>query len=201
MRRLLGRWETPVADAYRAVFIDLDHLTGTLAGLGTPTRILEIGCGDGSVADRLCTRWPSVGYLSIDIAAEPGRRFSGDRSRATFRSTTSGEVHDEQFDLVLVVDVLHHIPTDAGRVAVLADAQRLTAGGGTIAVKEWVRGGPFHAAAFASDRYISGDRGVRFTDPDELGVLLDEGLSECDPVMEYRVAPRKNNLLRAFRRR
>lgn len=64
--------------------------------------------------------------------------------------------------------------------------------------------GPWRAVPRRRDRVrplrLRG-RGVRFTDLDEPGVLLDEGLDECDPVVVDRVAPRANDLLRAFRRR
>ena len=92
VRRRLGRLEGPAAEAYRSVFINLDDLAETLASLGPAERILEIGCGDGSVADRLCSVFPQADYLGIDVAAEPGRRFTGDRSRAQFRSMLSSEL-------------------------------------------------------------------------------------------------------------
>src|SRR4051794_25701463 len=115
VRTRLGRWELPAAELYRSAFINLDDLAASLASLGPVKRILEIGCGDGSMADRLCAAYPDAEYLGIDIAPNPGRLFQGDRSRATFRSVLSSDLlaeKPEPFDLVAVVDVVHHIPED-----------------------------------------------------------------------------------------
>src|SRR5205085_6883998 len=54
-------------------------------------RALEIGCGDGSIADRVTRAYPHVVYLGIDVVPTAGRRYVGDPGRATFRSVRSEE--------------------------------------------------------------------------------------------------------------
>jgi 2-polyprenyl-6-hydroxyphenyl methylase/3-demethylubiquinone-9 3-methyltransferase len=185
------------------VFINLDDLADTLASLGPAKRILEIGCGDGSMADRLCAVFPQAEYVGIDVAPEPGRRFTGDRSRAEFRSILSSELAAEQpepFDLVVVVDVLHHV-LDGDRAALLGDAASLTRPGGIVAVKDWERDrSAAHALCYGADRYVSGDTTVRFMAGDELRDLVQSSLVGCEPLLEARVPPRRNNVLIALRR-
>ena len=204
VRARLGRFETPVADAYRAAFINLDDFVDTVTGLADPARVLEVGCGDGQVADRVCRAWPSATYIGTDLVPDPGRRYAGDPSRVTFRTATTAELVAEGaggFDVVLIVDVLHHVPTDAARRALLGDAARMTAPGGLIMVKEWeALRNTAHLAAFTSDRYVSGDTGVRFCTGDQLTDLLSAGLPDCEPLLAARVPPHRNNVLRVLRR-
>lgn len=204
VRTRLGRWEIPAAELYRSAFINLDDLAASLASLGPVKRILEIGCGDGAMADRLCTVYPDAEYLGIDIAENPGRLFRGDPARATFRSISSSELlaeRPEPFDLVAIVDVIHHVADDL-RTAVLRDAAELTANDGLLAVKEWERGrGLAHVMAYTADRYISGDSTVRFMEPVELRSLIRETVPNFSVVCEARIPPHRNNLLLALRRR
>lgn len=203
VRRRLGRWEVPAADLYRSLFVELDDLAATVASLGNAERILEIGCGDGAFADSLCLTYPQAHYLGIDVSDNPGRLFRGDRSRARFRSITTTELLAErprQFDLVVVVDVLHHVAEDQ-RAQVLRDAAALTAPAGLIAVKEWERGrGAAHALAYAADRYVSGDATVRFMPEHELRQVVGSALPGFELACKARVPPRRNNLLLALRK-
>ncbi len=203
VRTRLGRWEIPAAELYRSAFINLDDLATSLASLGPVKRILEIGCGDGSVADRLCAVYPDAEYVGIDIAQNPGRLFRGDLTRAAFRSVYSSVLVEEKvelFDLVVIVDVVHHVAEHL-RGSVLRDAAMLTAPGGMVAVKEWERGrGVPHLMAYTADRYVSGDTTVRFMAPDELRDLVNSNLSDFTLVAESRIPPHRNNVLLAMRR-
>ena len=141
IRTRLGRYEGPISDFYRARFIDLDACAKLLAETVDAKSILEIGCGDGQMATRLVERFPGARYEGIDVAPDVGRLFEGDRSRARFASIDSGtflRTTDERFDLVVVVDVLHHVPTDS-RDALLRDVRELTTVGGTYVLKDWER--------------------------------------------------------------
>ena len=203
VRHRLGRFEIPAADAYRNRFIDLDSLATTLASLTTATRVLEIGCGDGTFAQRLVAAFPGATYVGIDVSATPGRLYRGDPARATFRSVTSADYlaeDPEPFDLVTIVDVVHHVPEEL-RVPILRDAGRLAAPGGTVAVKDWERGrGLAHLMAYTADRYVSGDRTVRFPARDELQAMIEAGLPDFAVTCEARIPPRRNNVLYTLRR-
>lgn len=205
VRTRLGPLESPAAEAYRAVFIDLRRFAEDLALRCTASRILEIGCGDGAAAQQLCRTFPSAAYVGVDVAPSPGRRSTVDPARTTFRSTTSSELRamrPEPFDLVLLVDVLHHIPSDADRRTVLADAAAMTAPGGALVIKEWSGHRSFgYGLAYAADRFLSGDRHVRFSTEDELAALATEELPHWDLAWRDVVRPWANNIVLGFERR
>jgi 2-polyprenyl-3-methyl-5-hydroxy-6-metoxy-1,4-benzoquinol methylase len=201
VRSRLGRWEIPAADAYRAVFINLEACARTLASVAPAGRILEVGCGDGSFGQRLLEEYPDADYVGIDIAAEPGRLFRGDPARARFESIDSAAFlasEPEPFDLVVMVDVIHHIP-HALRDSVLRDVRALTRVGGRYAIKEWDPiPGPTHAACWALDRYVTGDR-ISHVPGAELTAWLGTLLGD-EQVLEARVPPHRHNLLVAYQR-
>ena len=203
VRTRLGRFEAPVSDVYRARFIDLDACADAIADAAPASTILEIGCGDGQLATRLLDRFPDATYEGIDVAPEVGRLYDGEAGRARFRTVDSQafrEATAARFDLVVLVDVLHHVPVEA-RGALLDDVRELTAPGGTYVVKEWARSRtPAHLAAWASDRILTGDR-VAYLDRHELRTLLTTRFPQDDEVISTVIPPRPNNELLGLRRR
>lgn len=204
VRHRLGRFEIPAAEAYRAVTVNLDDLAATIASLGPVKRILEIGCGEGSMGERLTTVFPDADYLGIDLIPHVGRLYRGDPTRATFRTLLSSDLlaaKPDPFDLVVVVDVLHHVP-DGDRAALLADAAALTAPGGLVAVKDWERGHTLSdLIVYIACRHIAGDPNTRFMRAQEFRELVRSGLPGFEQAVAARIPPRRNNLLIAMRRR
>jgi 2-polyprenyl-3-methyl-5-hydroxy-6-metoxy-1,4-benzoquinol methylase len=202
IRTRLGRYEIPAADAYRSLFINLEDCAEVISSAFPAKRILEVGCGDGSFAQRLLERYPEAEYTGIDVSAEPGRLFRGDAARATFTSIDSTSflaTGPEPFDLVAIVDVIHHVPHEL-RDAVLSDVRALTAPGGHYAIKEWEpTRGPVHLACYAADRYITGDR-ISHVPPADMQARLAELLGD-ELVLEARVPPHRHNYLLGYRRR
>ncbi|MFZ0042174.1 MAG: methyltransferase [Solirubrobacteraceae bacterium] len=203
VRRRLGPLEPLVSEAYRSRFINLDDFTATVASIVSPQRILEIGCGDGSVADRMCRQFPEARYLGVDIAPKPGRLFTGDRGRAEFHSQSSSELiagNPSPFDLVLLVDVFHHLP-ERLRLPTLRDLDALCAHDGIIIVKDWERAPTIgHLACYISDRYISGDQNVHYDDRSELTRAISDGIPHGELICEARIPPRRNNIMFALRK-
>lgn len=65
--------------------------------------ILDIGCGDGLLAKQLTERVPGTTITGVDVLVRPNTHIpvhSFDGSRIPF--------DDNSFDIVLMVDVLHH---------------------------------------------------------------------------------------------
>jgi SAM-dependent methyltransferase len=201
VRRLLpDRIERAVADTYREAFVDLDDLARTIGSLGRFESAIEVGCGEGALASRL-VRTTAATLVGIDIAPSPGRGYDGPVERATFRQQRVEDLAatGAQADLVVLSDVVHHVPA-AQRLDFVATCRRLVRDGGLLAVKEWERRrNPAHALAYGSDRYVSGDRGVSFVDRDELLALLTSAAPGMAVVCEARIPPRRNNLLVALR--
>lgn len=198
VRHRLGRLEPWAAEAYRSWFVDLDELASVLAPLGPLATIVEIGCGEGSLATRLVDAFPDARYVGIDPAPDIGRLYRGDGTRAEFRNSSTAELAAEyagHFDLAVVADVLHHV-APAERSTFLRSAATLVRKGGLVAVKDWERRRDLATlAATISDRYITGDRAVRFDDLASLRSLVAGAVGPSDPVVEARIRPRSNNVL------
>lgn len=203
VRRRLGPLEIPATDAYRRAFIDIGSLAHDLAEVAPAKRILEVGCGDGSLAQRLSQTYPDASYLGIDIAPTAGRLYRGKPGWAEFRVVTVQELlaeRPEPFDLVLLVDVIHHVDTGL-RPEVLRAAADLVRPGGYLAIKEIERTrGPYYRLVYVADRYITGDR-VRFHTLPELRTMMagtrQWGFGEA---VESRVRPARLNVLYVARR-
>jgi 2-polyprenyl-3-methyl-5-hydroxy-6-metoxy-1,4-benzoquinol methylase len=204
IRHRLGPVEPIISEAYRGRFINLDDFAQTIVSIAAPRRIVEVGCGDGAVAQRLCAAFDQATYLGLDIARSPGRLFDGDRIRAEFRSELSSELvarDPEPFDLVILVDVFHHL-TGPQRVPTLQDLDRLCASGGVIVIKDWARSASIgHLACYVSDRYVSGDKTVCYGSRTELLEAIAEAMPDAQLICETRVPPRRNNILFALRKR
>ncbi len=202
VRRMLGpRLEHVAADRYRRLFVDLDALAATIVGLGSFTTVVEVGCGEGALLTRVMDALgPEASAVGIDIAANPGHGYSGRNQQVTFRQADVADVVAEgrRFDLVVISDVLHHIPP-ADRRTFLESCRELLAPNGTIVVKEWVRRRNLaHLAAYGSDRYVSGDKSVQFYNEDELQAVFGEVFrSDGAPLFTSYARPHWNNVVLA----
>ncbi len=196
VRRLFGRHERRVAEAYRRIFIDLDALVAQIGQWTQPTRILEIGCGEGAVTERLAAAFPDADITAIDISEHVGRLFVGNRSRVTFRQVTVDQVAAEaprSFDLVLLSDVIHHVPS-AQHATFFTQCLRAVAPGGNLVFKDWVATStPIHWLCVFSDRYITGDA-VTFYSDDALRAFVADNIGTARVVEDARIAPWANNL-------
>ena len=177
VRRRLGRLEQPAAELYRRLFFNVDDFAERVRAFApNRRRILEIGCGDGDVATALVAAYPDAEYQGIDVADEPGRRYRGPAGRAEFAtmpSTRLAAMEPGKYDMVVIADVLHHVPDDDDRLQILKDAAAMLAPGGVVVVKEWERQPTLaYWAGWAADYFVSGDRAVRYMRRDELVELL-----------------------------
>ncbi len=203
VRRRLGPLEIPATDLYRSAFLDLGALARELAAGVPAKRILEVGCGDGCLAQRLSRTFPDASYLGIDVVESAGRLYRGDPAFAEFRVMTVQQLCAEQpdpYDLVLLVDVIHHVPEPL-RAEVLRCSAGLVSPDGHLAVKEIERDrSAYYSAVYVADRYVTGDR-VRFHSMAELTAMMAATRSWgfSDPRVS-RVRPAHNNVLFAARR-
>jgi 2-polyprenyl-6-hydroxyphenyl methylase/3-demethylubiquinone-9 3-methyltransferase len=196
VRRFLGPVEVPVSRYYRSVFINLDRLVAELVELGTPGRLLELGCGEGLLTELLVRAFPASEITAIDITPAVGRLFRGDLSRVKFQQKTIQELAQEKakyFDFILINDVLHHVPRDQWN-DFLACAKNVCKVGGMVCVKDWVRySTPIHWACHFLDRYVTGDK-VYYASEEELCAVVTEIFGENALVSQVHVAPWRNNL-------
>lgn len=161
VRHRLGPLEGRAAETYRSLFFDLDAFARTVASLARPDRVLEAGCGEGMVTARLVRVLPDALFDAVDPCPDPGRLFRGDRGRVRFHRGDVPEwtaAHPASVDLVVLCDVLHHVPWSE-HPRLLQGCARALRPGGLIVVKEWTRGrSPAWRLGHLSDRWISESR-------------------------------------------
>jgi SAM-dependent methyltransferase len=110
----------------------IEVLARTLADfIPQGARVLDIGCGSGTLAKRIMALRPDVGIEGIDVLVRPSTEipvteFDGDTIPWP----------DGHFDIALFVDVLHHTEAPA---RLLAEAKRVSKGG--IVIKDHFREG------------------------------------------------------------
>jgi 2-polyprenyl-6-hydroxyphenyl methylase/3-demethylubiquinone-9 3-methyltransferase len=202
VRRAFGPFEQQVTAAYRAVFVDLDaYVDAVRAWVPDAREILEVGCGEGAVTERLAAVYPNARITAIDITPRVGRLYRGPADRVCFRQSPVQEVAAQEpgkFDLVMIADVMHHVPL--GLRKDLLDAVRIClAPGGSMIFKEWERRQtPIHWITHALDRWVTGDR-VSYLSRDEGRDLLAQSFDRSSFIEERRVAPWRNNIMTLVR--
>ena len=110
-RRLMATFMARLDDALPAV---------------APERILEVGVGEGEVADRVAQRYPDAFVTGIDLP-DPSLadHWSSKRFAASFADIEQLPFGDAGFDLVLAIEVLEHVPDPA---AALRELRRVARG-------------------------------------------------------------------------
>jgi 2-polyprenyl-3-methyl-5-hydroxy-6-metoxy-1,4-benzoquinol methylase len=177
IRRLFGPYEHTVAEAYRHIFVNLDDFARLIhTWVPQAQRILEVGCGEGAMTERIMRIYPAATITAIDITPKVGRLFRGSRVNVTFSQESVEAVASRQpasFDLVILADVIHHVPADARRSLMCGIDQAMTPDGSFI-FKDWViTKTPIHWLSGVSDRYLTGDEVSYLTMPIIERLLID----------------------------
>jgi 2-polyprenyl-6-hydroxyphenyl methylase/3-demethylubiquinone-9 3-methyltransferase len=196
VRQLLGPLEGPISGLYRSMFVDINSLAKQIHCWCDANKILELGCGEGAITSQLVKFYPHAYITAIDITPRVGRMFQGDLSRVTFKVQTIRDCITEEkadFDLVVISDVIHHVPWNMHR-EFLSDAGQALKPGGYLILKDWERSStPIHLLAYFLDRYITGDK-VRYKTTDEFRMLLEDVFGANCIKAEKRIRPWSNNI-------
>lgn len=106
---------------------DLDTILSRVAPkLGTRSRVLEVGCGEGEIAKRLYARWDDV--VALDLHDEGLRNEWRGVTGPLFLNADAEQLpfEDGTFDLTVCIEVLEHL-RDAHRG--MAELARVGRGG------------------------------------------------------------------------
>lgn len=94
------------------------------------TRVLELGCGVGVVADAISQHFPNASVDALDLSVENVsnaiKLFASERIHFDVRDiTSSAPLSTEKYDAVVMVDVLEHVPEQERDRLVLALKERM----------------------------------------------------------------------------
>jgi hypothetical protein len=162
-RRLLGPAFKPVGNVYRRMFVNLERIVDVLQRhLPQGAKVLDIGGGDGALIDRLLKRRPDVAVTMCDIAPAIGAFLSdAQRSKVTLLPGTDFADVDGRFDVIMITDVLHHVPVGEreGFFASLSSSCDRW-GARRLFFKDMEPGHIRSLMSLLADWYITGDRHV-----------------------------------------
>lgn len=197
VRSLFGRHESAISDLYRNLFFNADAFVSTVKRwVPVAPNILEVGCGEGAITQRLAQSYPDASILGIDITPRIGRLYEGRTEGVCFLQTTVQELADRRpnaFDLIVLADVLHHVP-DPERQELLDSIRMLMSPGCRFVFKEWERNRSLiYWLCYLSDRWITGDR-IRYMGGGELRRRISISFGRRAALAEERIGPWCNNL-------
>jgi ubiquinone/menaquinone biosynthesis C-methylase UbiE len=177
--QLMGRWSKKLA----LPFLEF-------AGLNEGERILDVGCGNGSLAFTLAETTELREIVAIDYSAlfvEEAARLNTD-PRIKIRQADACDLpfEDGSFDRALSLLVLHFVP-EAGKA--VSEMRRVVRPGGTVAAAVWDHLGGMPAMRMMVDTVAAlGEGGRQFRDrycfqpmmqPGEMKrTFADQGLSD-----------------------
>jgi SAM-dependent methyltransferase len=194
---MFGPYERQISELYRSIYTNIDALVELIVRWKPiPKRILEVGCGEGAVTQRLNAVYPYAEITAIDVTPRVGRLYRGALTRVRFVKCSVEEIvlgEPGQYDLVVLSDVLHHVPAES-RQSILDAIRTALAPHGTLVFKDWQRNcAPIHWLCYASDRWLTGDR-ISFMTRDEMRERLVRSFGDEALVAEARIGPWWNNL-------
>jgi cyclopropane-fatty-acyl-phospholipid synthase len=107
-------WEEGVASLDRAEARSLE-VTGARAGLGDGMRVLELGCGWGSVSLWAAERYPASSFTAVSNSHSQRRHIQGEASARGLRNleVVTADMNDfatdGRFDRILSVEMFEHM--------------------------------------------------------------------------------------------
>ena len=146
-RRWAERNEKP--DSTRAAPIDLlvRILADYLGQAPVPSRVLDLGCGPGLIADRILAEIPNSSVVGVDgsesmldLARERVSRHTGRYAllQANFDAMTPGDLAGGPFGAAIAVQAIHNC-SDEGKKRALRSAREVLAPGGLFLLLDRIR--------------------------------------------------------------
>jgi len=141
--------ENPAENVGRKQALDLliALLASHLADRTTPTRVLDVGCGHGVIAERILREIAGTAVVGVDgsppmldLARERLAPY-GDRAhlvQASFETMTPADLPGGPFDAAIAVQSIHNTD-DEGKQRALASVRAVMAPGGLFLLQDRIR--------------------------------------------------------------
>lgn len=143
-------------------------------------RILDVGCGEGGLARLLAAEGALVMGVDPNLEAVARARELIPGARIEQATAEALPFENDEFDTVVVVNALHHVPL-AAMDKVLGEAARVTRPGGTLIVIEPLAEGSF----FAALRMVEDETAIRLAAQQALTRAIASGLLKLTTTVTY----------------
>lgn len=184
VRHVLGvRFSRRLGRQYRAIFVNLDKQAAALSAvIRRDAHVLDIGGGDGEPLNHLLAMRPDLRVTTIDTRLVVGQWIDAcyDRQISRFPGTSIAQyiaLNKPNPDVILIADVMHHIPP-AARYDFLGSLSQILVRVPDlrIVVKDVEPGYPRALLGYWSDLFVTGDKQVNPISRDSLVSLMNNVL-------------------------
>lgn len=165
-----------MTDSINSPVAVLKSVMASLAGV----KILDVGCGSGALARVLVAEGAEVTGVDPNLQALTAARSVAPAARFEQAGAEALPFEDAAFDVVLIVNALHHVPL-AVMDRALAEAARVTRPAGLLVVIEPLASGSF----FDALRVVEDETAVRQAAQDALGRAIEGGRLRLDATTSY----------------
>ena len=144
-RKFYSEFARPFSETRSSAQTRLDRI---VAYIGDGVKLLDVGCGNGRLAERLEKQGKSVDYYGVDGSSEliaiaqasktSLRRVAAEFSVADISSPNwTARLPADSFDIAVALAVLHHVPSFELRCQLFCDLRALVKPGGTFVMTNW----------------------------------------------------------------
>lgn len=190
------------ANIYRAIFFSVNNfLVLVIQPIHNKSKVLDVGGGDGAVAIKMSMLEDIKSIDIVDPNSNSGTFLNSKTDKITLHAgrylRQIHEIKDEKYDLVLLSDVIHHVPLKF-RKDLIQDCLGFISKDGILVIKEIEPLGLRSKLAFFADVYISRDPVVKFIKRRDLEDLIFDirGDLRIERVESYWAADRPNYALK-----
>ena len=200
LSHIIGVYDSPVIRAYcqvRFTIININILHILALCLRGKRRVLDVGCGFGLFGCYFSALYPEITYCGIDINPKRIALANQAAARLGLKNATfyQGDARQlnlaDQFDAVMMIDLLHHLKDDSKQDLLTACANHLT-NDGRLIIKD-VTTHPFHELAFTWALDVLMTRGLEmwYWNEDKFHALLNSLFQRVDtlPIADWMPYP------------
>lgn len=195
-RSLIQAYDSRLVRAYllaRFVIININILHILQLCMRDKTRVLEIGCGFGLFGCYYSARNPGLIYHGIDLNAKridmaqtAARRLGLDNARFVVGDACETLELEDEYDVIVMMDLLHHIP-DAGKRDLIAQVLPRLHPQGRLIIKEIAPDPAWkHAFTWALDVVMTRGFDMWYWRPEQFRELIDSSFDlETYPIADW----------------